>query len=500
MSARRLIDLAKREGLLSDKFSGKTPHQTMKSKLSVDIRRKGEQSRFTRVRPGQFFLRELVAEGAEYRPAPLRPAPPREQVLVVPNDRLDELGRFQGVTKAWKRRYAALLRSDLTVLERMSAEQDARWKQIITYIIVSRGQSILAFRRGIFNRVEDNLRGAECIGFGGHVMATDANLFSSSDYGIGESAVRELREELSLPERDVNRLHAGGLSIVGLLNEDSSPAGRRHMALVMNYEVSDDPAWETPQRGEKSITQLRWIDTERAAFRIHDFEYWSQLCLRAYYPRAVRAQASFSIRRRRPFQPPHLMCVLGPIGSGKTEATARLKHVYGYVEINSGRVLADVLGLAPIPATPRAQFHDEAWKFITSKAGPRRLALALHEAAEATGTDRILIDGIRQRSTLEELRRLSVGRRIAHLYVHTPPDLAYDLYRRRENAGISVDEFFALRESPVESEANTFIEVADAVLYNWIGVSGYAQALDELMSDVGIGPARRHASRSGSGA
>src|SRR5262249_26384440 len=143
------------------------------------------------------------------------------------------------------------------------AEDNNDHKQVITYVLLTRGHQILAFKRGSYNSVEDYLRGAHCIGFGGHVTEVDKGLFSH-DMGVGQCVVRELCEELNLPKNDKVRLSQGeGLHLIGLLNDDSSLAGQRHFAFIYRYEVSEDPAWNHPERGEKSITQLRWIDLER---------------------------------------------------------------------------------------------------------------------------------------------------------------------------------------------------------------------------------------------
>jgi len=75
--------------------------------------------------------------------------------------------------------------------------------------------------------VEDFLKGAHCIGFGGHVTESDLTLFNAADFGLVDSAVRELSEELSLPLTDRERLRRHeGLTIIGLINDDSSAVGR----------------------------------------------------------------------------------------------------------------------------------------------------------------------------------------------------------------------------------------------------------------------------------
>src|SRR4051794_28216863 len=82
MTAREIISVAETELLLPDNFVGQTPHQTLKSKLSVDIRRNGDDSRFVRTAAGKFFLRRLIADPDEvYEAPPLRPPRSTEQVL-----------------------------------------------------------------------------------------------------------------------------------------------------------------------------------------------------------------------------------------------------------------------------------------------------------------------------------------------------------------------------------------------------------------------------------
>jgi len=175
MSAKQLVHAAIENQLFSDKLSGKTPHQTMKAKLSVDIRRKGNLSLFVRTRPGRFFLRSLLEHpSTAYEAKPLRAVPATENVLVFPSKWLDKHGRFQGINRSWKPILAKLTAdSVLTHIGRIEAEQREDFKQVLTYVFVTRQSQILGFKRGTFNRVEDYLRGSYCIGFGGHVSELD---------------------------------------------------------------------------------------------------------------------------------------------------------------------------------------------------------------------------------------------------------------------------------------------------------------------------------------
>jgi predicted NUDIX family phosphoesterase len=484
MSPKEIVHYAMEQRWFSDKRAGRTPIQTMKSKLSVSIRKDGDRSTFVRTAPGRFSLRHLVSADSVYEAAPHRPPPARELVLACATAEVKDL-LPQGIQRDVRKLLSRLQRPELgRVLMRLRAEQTDDHKQLLTYILVRRGNSVLAYKRGVYNRVEDMLKGAQCVGFGGHICPDDRDLLSPDVLGIFGCARRELREELLLPEPDLRRLDAGiGLSILGILNDDSSDVGRRHLAIVLQYEVSDDVAWDRPRRGEKSITQLRWLTVD-AAVRCWEFEYWSQMCLREFLPDLIQSAPAFVIRRTRPIQPPHLLCLVGEMASGKTEASHVLVTEFGYVEVNSGQVVADLIGMPPIPLTPRETFQPAAYEFISRPDGPDRLALEiLHRARGAE--QRLLVDGIRQRKTLLALRGHALpGERVGVLFVHTTADVAFALYRHRE-AQIPFDAFIRLRSAPVEQEAASLIDLSDGVLYNWTGRRNYRQTVRALMRDLG---------------
>jgi predicted NUDIX family phosphoesterase/adenylate kinase family enzyme len=490
MSPRELVDLGLKRQLFSDNVSGETPHQTMKSKLSVHIRRLGDASPFVRASPGRFYLRHLL-DGSKppFEAKPIRPPQSMERVLVYETASLDRLTTWQGLHTKWKRLTRALFSRQTPLYRpRFEIEQDNRYTQILTYVLVSRRDALLAYRRGTYNRVDQFLQGSFCVGFGGHVIEGDLDLFNAETLGVYECAARELMEELRLPKEDRERLmQREGLEIVGVINDDSSDAGRRHLAIVMKYEVSSSTDWSRPERGEKAITQLQWISTNAPGrVWLWTFEYWSQLCLRQFAPQLIRARPAYRLIRKPPLRPPHLLCVIGPVGSGKTLATEVLKDDFGYREINTGRVVAKLASVAPVPKTPRHQFQQKAWEFISSPGGPGRLASELLKLVRAKQSERVLIDGLRQRATLTELRSLAADLKIGVIFVHTPADLAYLFYSERIAHGATMAEFLRARNAPVETEVEGLISVADAVLYNWTGRLQYRETIRALMEDLGV--------------
>lgn len=485
MRPQELVQLGLDRGLFSDRRAGKTPWQTMKSKLSVHVRRKGDQSKFVRTGPNQFYLRRLVS-GDVYEAPPQQKPQPAEQVLVFPTAVLRKRDRFQGINKNFRKLQTHILRPDVSFhMDRLTAESDNDHKQVLTYVMIKRRGQVLAFKRGSYNRVEDFLRGSHCIGFGGHVSEKDLDLFSSADMGVARCAIRELSEELRLPTADLKRLKTGkGLEFVGVLNDDSSIVGQRHLACLFSYEVSSDSAWTKPERGEKSITQLQWLSPNSGTVPIWDFEYWSQLCLREYFPKIAHAVPQYRVVRRVPLRPPHLLCVLGEIGSGKSEATRLITREFAYEEINTGMIVADILGIPPVAKYGREQFQQKAGDFIRRHDGPQRLADAIWARVREASSGKVLIDGIRQYATLRCLRKLAEKLQVGVLYVHTLPDLAYKFYRDREQSQTSIFDFLSLRNAEVERDVSSMISSADAVLYNWIGRSEYQRAIRELMNTV----------------
>lgn len=165
-------------------------------------------------------------------------------MTVFPRDAIGGESGFQGLTLDFEDLYASLFKSGICVgLPRTQAELTEDYKQVIAYVLVRRGDDFLAYRRGVYNRTADMLRGADCIGFGGHVSEDDHSLLSTDDAGILEAAARELSEELKLPAADLDRLkRRDGLRVAGIINDDSSSVGRRHLAVVLEYLVSKTPA------------------------------------------------------------------------------------------------------------------------------------------------------------------------------------------------------------------------------------------------------------------
>jgi predicted NUDIX family phosphoesterase/dephospho-CoA kinase len=489
MRVRTIWETGRKDGVFSDRIAGKTPWQTLKSKLSVHILREGDESVFVRTAQGVFFLRELLDPEHQTVFVATRQSPSArdERVVVFPSEELDTLGRFQGVSRDHEHYLTRLVElPSIADMPRAEAEQQDDVKQFLVYIAVTRGGQILKYRRGAFSLSDAMLLGSDCVGFGGHVSTDDSDLFSESPVGLFEAAARELLEEINLPSADRRQLERReGLEVIGVLNDDSSQVGRRHFAVVMRYEVIESDEWDHPVRGEKSINQLGWVDLSTSDLRIEQYEYWSQLLLREFYPETLGRQTLFRVARNTPFRGTHVVAVVGQVGSGKSEACRVLEEEFGYTQVNSGRVLADLLKIPPVPTTGRAEFQRAANQFISRVGAIGRLSQGLVRAALEHDGD-VLVDGVRNLETLVEMRRMLAehGRKLAVLYVDTSPDTAFRFYQSREDPKTDILRFLEVRDAPVEREVPLMKSQADAVVYNWSGFADYKAAVATLMSEL----------------
>jgi predicted NUDIX family phosphoesterase len=245
-------------------------------------------------------------------------------VLCVSEARFKNVLTFQGVDTDPTEVLKQLLQGDhLHYVARSEAEMRNDAKQFITYVLVQCGQRLLFFKRSYISRAAEFLRGSKCIGFGGHVSAADKDILSHSDHGLSYCARRELSEELHLTE-GVKRAARDDYSIpdyqtlklfqsvplerLAVLNDDSSEVGRRHVAVVYRAWLSDWEQARRLQRGDSSIKGIGWIDLSKDTVDIAQFEYWSQLCLRRFYPSTVVAKAKFEVLKS-----PAAGCSIGAI-------------------------------------------------------------------------------------------------------------------------------------------------------------------------------------------
>jgi hypothetical protein len=130
----------------------------------------------------------------------------------------------------------------------------------------------------------------------------------------------------------------------------------------------------------------------------------------------------------------------------------------------------------------RQEFQARALDFIRSDGGPERLSARIQSRVDELGAQRCIIDGIRHLATYENLVSRFDGS-VALIFVQTPADVAYDMYRTREVQGtltFSYRDFLELYDAPVESEISSLGRKAQVYIYNSFGIEAFRRTLDEV--------------------
>jgi predicted NUDIX family phosphoesterase len=195
-------------------------------------------------------------------------AAPPENVLVVRRSLFDELGAFHGLNFQPQRYLDALLsRGNNFFLPRSQAENDPTHKQIIPYVIIAHGQTVLHYVRGK-KAGEQRLVAKGSIGIGGHMNDTDESLFAWNAQAYRAGVEREVNEEIAINTPFEDR-------IVALLNDDTTEVGRVHLGVVHVFQLQEAKV----EKREAMITNLCFFSKPELLARRDTLESWSQICV-----------------------------------------------------------------------------------------------------------------------------------------------------------------------------------------------------------------------------
>ncbi|MGZ8481707.1 MAG: hypothetical protein ACXWWO_04530, partial [Candidatus Limnocylindria bacterium] len=150
-----------------------------------------------------------------------------ELVLVLPRGAVPGGCDFHGVRPA-DESLLELLRVAVTehglYLERVVAETDPSFKQLIPYVVVRDADNVFLMHRTDAGG-DARLHGRASIGVGGHLNPVD-----EGEDPLLAGLRREWDEELDAPWEPDFRL-------LGLLNDDSNPVGSVHLGVVFGVEA-----------------------------------------------------------------------------------------------------------------------------------------------------------------------------------------------------------------------------------------------------------------------
>ncbi len=195
-----------------------------------------------------------------------------EHVLVIPELRLTELGRFSGFKQFSQSDFDALLNPKFMEFRpRSTVEEDTTVKQLIPYVLleaeVDGKLSVFQYTRGK-GQGEKRLHALRSIGIGGHISQDDAG----SDDLYRSGMMRELEEEVCIDASYTEELS-------GFIYDDTTPVGRVHLGVVHRLRLESPAA----KARETEIAMSDFAAVEDLKSELDCFETWSQLCLTNLY-------------------------------------------------------------------------------------------------------------------------------------------------------------------------------------------------------------------------
>lgn len=203
-----------------------------------------------------------------------------ENVLVFSRSLFDQLGAFQGFSADVNRYLPVILDpKNNSFVARAQAETNPDFKQIIPYVVITDGKSVLHYVRGK-KAGEQRLVAKGSVGIGGHINDVDykepllaftkepllASTFGNQEFQ--DAVEREVREELSIQG-------VFDAKPIGLINDDSTEVGRVHFGVVYVLFCMPDKI----KKNEQVITQVEFISIDELKKKRDQMETWSQLCI-----------------------------------------------------------------------------------------------------------------------------------------------------------------------------------------------------------------------------
>jgi len=267
LSAKEIATLALARGLL--RSEGKTPAQTMKSKLSTHILAHKQRSLFMRTARGEFALREW-GHYPEHVADRYQKALFDEDIVVFPASALDNFVAGRGLHK--HALHSRVLRDICRAMRRRLAEEDKTVIQLVSGFNNRHRDKYITHKR-TKRLPEARLHGYSSLTFGGHLNPDDIPaLFDLLDPQQSfEFLSRELREEVILASDGIARI-----AYRGLLYYDSREVSKQHLGLIYDVHLRT----ENFRIGERGFLINPQFETLRQMqSRLEDFENWSQLLI-----------------------------------------------------------------------------------------------------------------------------------------------------------------------------------------------------------------------------
>lgn len=167
------------------------------------------------------------------------------------------------------------------MVSRAICETDKRFLQVLPYITVHDGEgNYLLYERPVSSG-ESRLHGLKSMGFGGHVEQLP--ITSNMSIHLADEAIRELNEELGIPNNRINQNQLLSL----FMNKDfkvirmtETETEAVHLGLLLNFKIIPEEVKAKPEE----IIGLQWKSLSELKKQVSDspddFEHWTRLAIK----------------------------------------------------------------------------------------------------------------------------------------------------------------------------------------------------------------------------
>ena len=191
----------------------------------------------------------------------MSPGPFTEHVLCVRRDDLFPDGAWHGFVGEGLERIQEVIRAKSFFMPRGEVEEDPTYQQVIPYVVFRHGEGYFLTKR-LKASSEKRLRQLYSLGVGGHI--------NPGDLEAGDPVADGLKREW---EEEVEYSGEFSASLLGLINDDSSPVSRVHIGVVFLVEGSS-PAIKIRET-DKLSGELLTLEEMRMYYL--EMESWSQI-------------------------------------------------------------------------------------------------------------------------------------------------------------------------------------------------------------------------------
>lgn len=185
-----------------------------------------------------------------------------EQVLVVKREKIERfIGGKNGLIRECAQELFDKIAAEHEFMPRPEAEERPDYKQIISYVILRRGEEVFVTRR-LKKGGEARLHGKISIGIGGHINPVDEQ---------GDMLMRGLWREI---EEEVSISAHGELIPCGFINDDTNEVGQVHLGALFILPVEGEAAVRETEKLEGL-----WMPPAELRNNYDSMETWTQIAL-----------------------------------------------------------------------------------------------------------------------------------------------------------------------------------------------------------------------------